>query len=215
MRLAAAAITLTVLISLALTPSLSGQSRGRPQTFEGAITLPPRNAAAPASLTGTVVSQATGEPLAAATVTLVPQFGNAVLALVAEEASGSKPITTVRTNESGNFSFREVPAGTYGLNVRSEGYFPPPAGERIVLAAGQQLREYKIGLIRSSRIGGLIRNERGEPLDGVPVQLFTPQEPVARVGATLMVQATTAADGTYRLDGFSPGRYLLIAGWPE
>lgn len=222
MRIAAKSITLAVLIPLGLASFLSGQSRGRPQTFESVVTLQPRNAAAPASLSGLVVSEATGEPLVGATVTLTPYFDNAVLALLAEGVSSPPPMP-VRTNDSGGFSLKEVPAGSYDVNVRMEGYIPRTPGDRatdtrrepVVLKAGQQIDDFKVSLLRSARIEGRIRNDAGPLSNPIPLRLV-PEQPNLRAGRweNPVAETVSAPDGTYRLDGFLPGRYVLIAGTP-
>src|SRR5262245_40572558 len=114
-----------LLLSLGIAVSLPGQSQTRPATLDRVLTLP--KAALPdASLTGIVVAETTGAPLAGATVTLSRHFGSALLAALSIEEGGA--IAPVRTNALGVFSFQRVAAGSYDLEVRIAGYLPLTVG---------------------------------------------------------------------------------------
>ena len=223
MKLVATTTTLAVLISFQFSAILLGLSQGRRQPFEGVITLPSRNAPQPpAFFAGTVVSEATGQPLAGATVTLSHHFGNAVLLLLSESEARTV-IAPVTTNDRGGFSFQEIAADAYDLTIQMDGYLTQKLGPRtpngpgpyVTLASGQRIDDFKVGLVRSARIGGHIRTETGQPSEGIPLQLVQADPLNLRWAMdSPVVQSTSAADGSYNLGDFAPGRYVLLAGFP-
>ena len=87
----------------------------------------------------------------------------------------------------------------------------------VTLVAGQHLSNLRVGLIRSARLEGRIQGEGGQVLAGVPIQLIRDDSstPGVRQRMDSIAQASTAADGSYRLSAFVPGRYILIAGYPR
>jgi len=219
-----AALTLAGLTCIGFAVALLGQSQAPRQRFDGTITL--RNTGpqpAPAALSGAVVSEATGEPLAGATVSLSRHFENAVLLLLAEEGSALPPVPPVKTNDRGEFSFEGLGASAYDVTVLLDGYMPLKFGRSeagqpasVTLTAGQRQRDLKLGMTRSARLEGRIQTESGQVLAGVPVQVI-PDDSSSfnlRQRTEPMAQAISAADGSYRLTGFLPGRYILIAGHP-
>ena len=167
-----------------------------------------------ASVAGTVVSE-TGEPLVAATVEFTRFFGSALIKFLSEEESGAES-PRVLTNASGGFSVQGVEAGTYDLSVRIPGYMPWRFAARsdserstgLTLVSGERLENIKVVLQRSARIEGYVRSEAGMPSAGIPLQLFYPES------LNFVAQARSAEDGSYRLDSFSPGTYILVAGFP-
>jgi 5-hydroxyisourate hydrolase-like protein (transthyretin family) len=190
------------------------QSQTRPVTFEGTITLPNRNTAKPGSVSGTVVSETTGLPLAGATVTISLRRESSLIALLSGEEPGAlaAPVTT---DERGRFSFQRVAPGSYELTAKKEGYLEElpgqtqnPSATWVRLTSDERVDNIKVSLILSSRLEGRVRTETGQPAAGVPVVLIQ-SGPMNRVA-----QAKTSDDGSYRLDGFPTGDYVLIAGSP-
>jgi Carboxypeptidase regulatory-like domain len=167
-----------------------------------------------------VVSEATGEPLSGATVTLSRHFESAVLLLLAEEDSALPPIMPVKTNDRGEFSFEGLGPSAYDVTVLLDGYMPLKLGRSeagqpayLTLAAGQRLGELRLGLTRSARLDGRIQTASGQTLAGVPLQLIR-DDASTRQRTEPVAQASSGADGRYDLTGFLPGRYILIAGYP-
>jgi hypothetical protein len=72
---------------------------------------------------GTVLSSVDAEPLADATVHLVPTLVSA-----ADPATGSRippePVRSGSTTVAGRFLIDRVPAGTYTLTIEEEGHLP-------------------------------------------------------------------------------------------
>jgi 5-hydroxyisourate hydrolase-like protein (transthyretin family) len=198
---------------LTLSASLLGEAQSR-QVFEGMRTF----ATAPqprASIEGTVVSDATGQPLAGATVTLTRHF-DSVLALLSDTDFPNIPPTT--TDASGRFAFPAIDPAAYNMTVQMAGHVAGVFGQKVAdgrkaalsPAPGQRVEGFNVRLIPSARIGGHVRNRAGEPLAGIPLQLLrtdikSPQS---------VVHTTSASDGSYQLDGFLSGDYILLAGSP-
>src|SRR4029453_7748064 len=65
-------------------------------------------------------------------------------------------------------------------------------------------------LTPSARIRGHARDESGQPLANIPVQLFLPTS-----GQAAVIETTSSADGSFDLVGFSPGVFVLVAGSPS
>jgi hypothetical protein len=190
-------------IAMLFTISLLAQAQSR-QRFEGMVTLP-SVAPARASVEGLVVSEATGQPLAGATVTLTRHF-DSFLALISDTVIPNVPPAT--TDATGRFSFPAIDPGDYDIAVRMSGHMLRKAA--ISPAPGQRVAGFNVRLISSARIGGSIRSSSGEPLAGIPLQLFQPD----LKNVQSVAQATSAGDGSYQLDGFLPGNYVLVAGSP-
>jgi hypothetical protein len=207
---------LALLICFGLAAALYGQSRSR-QTFEGVVTLPNRNAPPPpASLSGTVVAEATGQPLPGAMVTLSQREESPVIALLAGEKPGPV-LPPVRTDAQGKFLFQGiVPGASHNLSVQMDGFLTRTLGEQmqdgrgtwLTFAAAEKRDNFTVAMTRSARIEGRVVNQTGESLTGIPVRVFDPNS-FSQVAETLSAQ-----DGSYRLQGFSPGRYILAAGSP-
>lgn len=206
--------TLAFLLSLAPPLALVAKPQSRPLTFESTITLPNRNAAKPGSVSGTVVSETTGLPLVGATVIISHRRESSLIALLSGEDPGAlaAPVTT---DERGRFSFQRVAPGSYELTAMMDGYLSKLPGQTesarvswVRLGSEERVDNIKMTLLRSSRIEGRIRTETGQPAKEVPVELIQ-SGPMHHVA-----QAKTDDNGSYRLDGFPPGEYILIAGSP-
>ncbi len=135
---------------------------------------------------GTVRTQG-GEPVAGAWVTAVggdawsrtDEFGRYVLSLP------QSPVTLVVHQPDGS-------GETPGLVARSEPIDIARTDGRVPLP--------EVVATRAGVIRGVVRNPRGEPVEGVPVQVQG--EGIARV-------FETGAGGAFRLGGLHPGRYVV------
>jgi hypothetical protein len=218
MRQVVTTSALGLLICFALSAPFFGQSRGRPQTFDRVITLPNSNAGqeAPASsLAGIVVSEATGEPLAGATVTLTRYFENAIALLLAEE-NPTASIPPASTDDKGRFSFVDLRGNAYDLTIQLDGYLSLKLGSRdgngrggyLTFVPGQHVNDLKVALTKAASLEGRIQTETGPATAGIPLRLFREDS------AASVAQTSTAADGTWRLTDLAPGPYVLFAGYP-
>ncbi|MBL8750732.1 MAG: carboxypeptidase regulatory-like domain-containing protein [Planctomycetes bacterium] len=135
---------------------------------------------------GTVRNQG-GEPVAGAWVTTVggdawsrtDEFGRYVLSLP------QSPVTLLVHQPDGSGETPGLVARTEPIDVaRTDGRVPLP----------------EVVAMRAGVIRGVVRDPRGEPVEGVPVQVQG--EGIARV-------LETGAGGAFRLGGLHPGRYVV------
>jgi hypothetical protein len=170
------------------------------------LVIVPRTTQPTASISGTVTSAETGEAIAGATVTVTRHFGSVLDML---DADGALPkIAPVKTNERGQFSFQAIEGAAYDVIVQSKGYMNGLTG--VSPNAGQRVDNVVLKMIRSASLNGTIRNKAGQSLAGVPIQLFQSD------GKNMQPKAETrtGVDGSYNLEGFLPGDYVLAAGSP-
>jgi Carboxypeptidase regulatory-like domain len=176
----------------------------------GAPQQPARDTAA-ATTTGTAVvsgvlvtDEADPKPIRRARVTL------------GSDASG----WTVVSDEGGAFEFTSLPAGQYLLRATKEGYVraaygarhPEGAGTPLAVGEGAQVTGLTLRMLRGAVITGVVRDERGRPVNAPVSVLRWEIRNGARV-LTLDGDATPTDDrGVYRLWGLPPGEYLVRVG---
>jgi len=165
----------------------------------------------PATVTGVVVKQGTGEPLAKATVTLSP------------EAPGPNIQSyTAATSADGKFSFENVAAGRYRLSSTRSGYVRAEYGVRgangcgsaVVLSEGQRLADAQVTMTPAGAISGRLRDQDGDPASKVTVNALKYSYENGRRVLTVVETAQTNDLGEYRLFGLTPGRYYVGAALP-
>jgi len=134
-----------------------------------------------------------------------------------------KSAPPMMTDSQGRFGFPNVQPGTYKLIFASNGYARQDFGQRgagstgipIVMTAGQVKNDIVMRMSPVSAISGRISDTSGQPIAGVPVQLFrfaydeTGERKVQRAAST-----QTNDRGDYRIYYLSAGRYYLNAGNP-
>ena len=169
------------------------------------------------TISGVVLSAATGRPLRNARVQLSGTAGP--LQESTPGANGSLNLSRMAiTDASGRFVFARLAAGRYNLNVARDSYLPFNYGQTrqgrpgtpIVAGDAQQL-ELAIRLDRGGVVTGTIFDEDGEPLRAVNVQAFRIVSPS---GMKRLQQAGSARSddrGGYRLFNLEPGDYLIGA----
>jgi hypothetical protein len=163
------------------------------------------------TVSGTVVSANTGEPLRRALIRLENQ-----------KDDDAKPIHAL-TNSSGEFEVTNIPPGSYEFSVTRDGYrgahyleaSPGGEGATLALAPGQKLTELIFRLWKLGVISGRIVDSNGDPVQNVRVTAV-----IQRAGKKTQPMANarsvqTDDRGEYRLFNLRPGRYLLAASPPE
>ena len=125
------------------------------------------------------------------------------------------------TDSHGRFAFINVAASAgWAINASHAGYLtggfsagdvPGTSLQPIPLAEGQRITDVRVPLWRPGAIGGVLRDERGEPVVGVQVAAigvlrFAGRDRLAGGPVTL-----TDDRGAYRLANLPPGRYQLRA----
>src|ERR1039458_6835987 len=130
-------------------------------------------AAQPASMEGTEVNQATGQPLAGVHVRLVTgDFSD----------SGNDQIAYgAISDRAGHFSITNMKPGIYMVFPERAGFVQAPSAQPaapftfVPLKPGQQLAGYKLEMTPHATISARVVDEYGDPVRRVSVQL----EPVA------------------------------------
>jgi len=127
---------------------------------------------------------------------------------------------------SGAYVFDRVPAGRFKVRAARPGlvtreYGQPPAGTQgrdVDVRNGAQLSGIDVSLTRGNAITGVVTGDRGEPLEGVGVQLFRFDDGAGRTRSIASVLVLTSTDdrGRFRLLPQTPGKYyvgaLLVGG---
>ena len=198
------------LTASAFAPDGASADRQVPQRDTRKPVAPAANAApAPegtASLSGTVVADASGAPVRLAYVVLI--------------GAGTGVLKVTSSDSAGKFSFTKLPADRYTVGASKLPYLGAVAGARrparpgvpIVLSNGATVADVSIRLPNSAAISGVIYDERGQPASGVNVTL---QQRKVQNGERVVVPtgngATTDDRGFYRVHGLAPGEYLVTA----
>ncbi len=108
---------------------------------------------------------------------------------------------TARPVGPGRFRLEDVPAGTWSLNVRAEGY-EPEKRERIRVGPDSPISPIDVRLVAGIVLRGRVLDESGVPLDGARVFFNGQQVP--------SVDGETATDGRFAVRGFrAGGRYSV------
>ena len=127
---------------------------------------------------------------------------------------------TLRTDDSGAFSFDGLAPGRYmlqaNLSDQTTWYFgqngPGQAGRPMSVARDQVIDGVDVVLPPTRAISGVVVDEHGEPLQGVRVQAMQPRYAAGRLVAAPVGSARSTDDrGRYRLWGLQPNSYLVAA----
>jgi Carboxypeptidase regulatory-like domain len=124
------------------------------------------------------------------------------------------------TDDEGRFTIGDLPAGRITLAVSRASFItsaygskrPGRAGTPIALADGERRGGLVVRLWRGAVVTGVVRDEAGAPVGGVPVSAKllrgTPTESLL----TLTNNGTETDDrGEYRIFGLVPGSYVIAA----
>jgi len=126
--------------------------------------------------------------------------------------------TTV-SDDQGNFTFTDLPAGRFTLSASKAGYVnatygqkkPGRPGTPIQLLDTQKLTNLKLSLPKGGVLTGAVLDENGEPTPGTQVTAFRYE---MRTGEKRLTQAgndQTDDRGVYRIYGLLPGDYVVRA----
>jgi uncharacterized protein (DUF2141 family) len=145
-------------------------------------------------LHGSVINDATGEPVSGALVQL--------------------QINVQFSATNGTFVFTNLPRGRYSLWARKPGFFTEQDLGRSSAWSNSwhdvpSNAETVLKLVPESIIYGEVKNENGEPLEGVTVRAQRWQMVDGRRSLQNMGDALTDDEGNFRLAELRPGRYRL------
>lgn len=175
-----------------------------------------------ATIDGTVVNSASGQPIRRADVELraVPLQAGPGCSTTTEGCTGPGVYRTA-SDEAGRFMFEAVVPGIYLLSAQRAGFIPGVYGARayntigaqLTVQAGEVLRRLELCLTPQAEISGRVVDEDGEPVAGALVSVFasrdsTPARRPAR-SSRPYTSATTDDRGEYRLHGIPPGRFVM------
>jgi hypothetical protein len=157
-----------------------------------------------ATIQGSIVELATGQPVPAAVLIL----------------SGDGGYFRVNSDREGRFVVTDMVPGEYKVDITREGYYwsKSRSGPPTITIKGD-LRNVSYRLLKGLVISGQILDPNGDPDSGISVVVQRLEyrngvRTLARVNPLLGTRTATSTDrkGEYRLYGFEPGDYYLAAG---
>jgi hypothetical protein len=152
-----------------------------------------QNSPATGAVEGTVLQAGSATPVARARV-------------IVTAASQTR---TALADDSGRFSLRGIPPGTYQLLATRDGYVR--ASVPITIEVGQILREIALSIVPTGAISGRILNSRSEPFANVEVRALRYMTEPGKPVLTAVEVVRTNDLGEYRLYYLEPGTYLVSA----
>jgi hypothetical protein len=154
-----------------------------------------------ASIEGTVVNDATNEPVKKAQVSLQGALGG---------------VPTAVTDSSGSFAFHKLPAGTYTVSAMHDGFDQERASvlgdnqRQVIVTDDQNKSGVEMRLPPNGAISGRLTDENGDPAPNCTVgaqDASSPGGPLWRQRGDR--QAQTDDHGEYRISDLPAGRYLV------
>jgi len=129
---------------------------------------------------------------------------------------------TATTDDSGRFTFRDVPGGRFTLQATRPGYLtssygahrPGRPGTAIAVANGAQVANLALRLTKGSVLTGTVRDANGQPVQGVTITAlrYTYNQLTGEVALGTDVLPTTTDDrGVYRVWGLPAGNFIVMA----
>ena len=160
--------------------------------------------AAGGTISGTVRSAKTGEPLKSVQVSLS----------VASD-SGTAPLHAT-TGPAGEFLYTELPAGQYRLQFRKSGYRKLPARAEIVsVTDDEDVPGLDVGLVPAAVISGHVVDVEREPVPTARVHAYALRHRGDRIILSPAARAQADDLGEYRLYNLAAGKYVISASPPR
>jgi hypothetical protein len=166
------------------------------------------------TVSGTVLSLDTGEPLKKAKVSLL------------DNAKSENSAIDI-TDEKGHFLFEDRPPGSYTLSAAKPGFVRAEYGQRkpsdpgaiLTLTRGQKMSDLVFKLQRTAVITGRVLDEDGQPLSGATISAIRVTGRGKKRRFEDVAGGISTNDlGEYRMFDLDPGRYYLAAAyapWPN
>jgi protocatechuate 3,4-dioxygenase beta subunit len=168
---------------------------------EGPVELRVRRAR---TLTGRVVDERDGEPVAGARVAVHKEI---TLAASRTMMSAGQ----AESGEDGAFRVEGLGVGGYVVEVESPGYTPQRLD--VTVPEGEAPRPLTVILRRGLAVAGRVEEADGSPAAGVFVDLGSAASEQSLAGRdNVRRSARSDPEGAFRFDGLAPGRYQVGAG---
>lgn len=143
-------------------------------------------------------------------------------AVVTVSGSGLTASRTVMTNDVGRFSVPEVPPGNYTITAERPGFITSAYGSKrpgrpgvALTVTRQSVTDLMIRLWRGAVVAGVVEDNRGQPVPGIPVRAIQRRRAVNSSWESLSNNgAKTDESGEFRIYGLEPGSYLILASPP-
>jgi hypothetical protein len=128
-----------------------------------------------------------------------------------------RPSRGAITDDNGRFAIAGLPAGSFTLTVSKAAYItslygakrPGRPGTAIAVADGARVDNLVVRLWRGAAVAGVVRDESGAPVAGIPVTAIRARRSGGTV-LTLSNNGTLTNDrGEYRIFGLEPGSYVV------
>ncbi len=141
-------------------------------------------------------------------------------AVVSLTGDGLRPNRGAITDDDGRFRIGNLPAGRFTLMVSRPSFItsaygasrPGRPGTALVVREGETMTGLVVRLWRGAAVAGVIRNETGAPLEGIPVRAVPARIAGEPARLTLSNDGAVTNDlGEFRLFGLVPGTYLISA----
>jgi hypothetical protein len=160
---------------------------------------------------GRVVDAASGRPIAGAIVALQ----NGTIIMPGAPLPGPQP--RALTNANGQFVFRRLPKGSFGLTVTKPGYVDGAYGRRrpggtqgaLELADGERKGDVVIPVWRFAAVSGTVTDEAGDPAIGVELRMYERRFVAGRRRLAPGPLQITDDRGQYRFGSVIPGDYIV------
>jgi len=155
---------------------------------------------------GVVVDAVSHQPVKKATVGI-----NYVAGTGLRQIQNGGPETAI-TDSSGAFSFSDLPAGKYQLNVTQQSYPETLRGgahKTVEVSASDTASNVTVELTPGGAISGHIVDEDGDPLNGCLLQPHSAKN--FNQGIPMMRVPEIRDDGSYRIFGIPAGKYIISA----
>src|SRR5215469_5953937 len=161
----------------------------------------PQKAPSTYTISGTVVSAASGTPLAQARVTLI-------------DTNNSRNAASLLTGEDGRFTFPRLGPGKYSLQGSRRGYLTSGYQQHeqfwsaIVTGAELETENLVLRLMPAAVLSGKVLDETGEPVRGAEVKLYIEEHANGMTRVKPAGNTQTNDLGVFEFFSLSPGKYF-------
>ena len=161
----------------------------------------PQKAPSTYTISGTVVSAASGTPLAQARVTLI-------------DTNNSRNAASLLTGEEGRFTFPRLGPGKYSLQGSRRGYLTSGYQQHeqfwsaIVTGEKLETENLVLRLMPAALLSGKVLDETGEPVRGAEVKLYMEEHANGMTRVKPAGNTQTNDLGVFEFFSLSPGKYF-------